>query len=141
MSNDSPNTTQNGAGNAIGLFLLRLGIGVFMLTHGIPKLMNYASMADQFPDPIGMGSSLSLIMAIGAEVGCSLLLILGLFTRLATLPLIITMMVAVFIIHGGDSFSDKEPALLYLVPYLTLLFTGPGMYSADHLIKKLMGKA
>lgn len=61
-----------------GLFVLRVAIGCFMLVHGIQKLMGFSEMADKFPDPIGMGSQLSLVMAIGAEVGCSLLLILGL---------------------------------------------------------------
>ena len=116
---------------SLGLLVLRLGFGGLMLTHGIPKLMNYSTLATQFPDPIGMGSQISLLLAIGAEVGCSLLLILGLFTRLATLPLIITMLVAVLIVHGADPFAKKEAALTFLISYVTLLMTGPGRYALD----------
>ncbi len=116
---------------SLGLLVLRLGFGGLMLTHGIPKLMNYSTLASQFPDPIGMGSQISLLLAIGAEVGCSLLLILGLFTRLATLPLIITMLVAALIVHGADPFAKKEAALTFLISYVTLLMTGPGRYALD----------
>lgn len=126
---------------ALGLLALRLGFGGLMLTHGIPKLMNYSTLATQFPDPIGMGSQVSLLLAIGAEVGCSLLLILGLFTRLATLPLIITMLVAALIVHGADPFAKKEAALTFLISYVTLLMTGPGRYALDAWIAPHLPRA
>lgn len=122
---------------SLGLLLLRLGFGGLMLTHGIPKLMNYSTLATQFPDPLGLGSQISVLLAIGAEVGCSLLIILGLFTRLATLPLIVTMLVAIFIVHGADPFAKKEAAITYLIPYLTLLLTGPGQYAVDALLQRV----
>ncbi|MFN8691884.1 MAG: DoxX family protein, partial [Cyclobacteriaceae bacterium] len=65
-----------------------------------------------------------------------LLVVVGLYTRLALVPLTICMAVAVFIIHGDDPFGDKEHALLFLLPYLALMFTGPGKYSLDRLIRK-----
>jgi hypothetical protein len=61
---------------SVGLLILRVAFGSMMLVHGIPKLMGFSEMAGQFPDPLGMGSQLSLISAIGAEVGCSLLLLI-----------------------------------------------------------------
>lgn len=126
---------------SLGLLLLRLGFGGLMLTHGIPKLMNYATLATQFPDPLGVGSQLSVIMAISAEVGCAGLLILGLFTRLATIPLIITMLVAALIVHGGDPFAKKEAAITYLIPYLTLLLTGPGRFACDHWLAPVFARS
>lgn len=125
---------------SIGLLLLRLGFGGLMLTHGVPKLMNYATLATQFPDPLGVGSQLSVMMAIGAEVGCASLIILGLFTRLAAIPLVITMLVAVFIVHGADPFAKKELALLYFIPFLTLLLTGPGRFACDHLLAPVFAR-
>ncbi len=128
----------------LGLLLLRVTIGCMMLVHGLPKLMSLLSGTIEFADPLGLGPQLSLFLAVGAEVGCSLLLIFGLFTRLATLPLIITMGVAITIIHGADPYSKKEMALLYLLPYLTLLLTGAGQFSLDQLvwpqIKRLSSK-
>lgn len=121
--------------SSIGLLLLRGSIGLFMLLgHGWSKLMGFSDMADKFPDPIGLGSRLSLISAIGAEFGCSLLLILGLGTRIAAIPLAFTMIVALFIFHSDDPWKTKELAAVYLAVYATLIFTGGGRFSLDHLI-------
>lgn len=118
--------------SALGLLVLRVGTGAMMAYgHGYSKLMGYSQMADKFPDPIGLGSNVSLIMAIFAELVCSLLLIVGAFTRLAAIPLLITMLVAAFIIHGADPWAKKEFALLYAVPFLTLMLTGAGPWSVD----------
>ena len=120
-----------------GLFVLRVAFGVFMLVHGMQKLMGFSEMADKFPDPIGIGSQLSLIMAIGAEVGCSILLILGLGTRLAVIPLASTMIVALFVVHAADPWKVKELAALYLAVYAVIFITGPGRCSLD---EKLFSK-
>ena len=124
----------------IGLLLLRLSIGSTMLfSHGLPKLMKWGEMSDHFPDPIGLGSTLSLAMAIGAEVGASILLILGLGTRLAAVPLAFTMLVAIFVIHGDDPWNKKEFAMLYLIPYVMLMFTGAGRFAVDTKLKGRLG--
>lgn len=114
-----------------GLLVLRLAVGGFMLVHGLQKLTAFSSMSGVFPDPIGVGSQLSLILAIGAEVGCSVLVMLGLGTRLAVLPLAFTMAVALFVVHGADAWQVKELAAFYLAAYGVLFLTGPGAYSLD----------
>ena len=119
-----------------GLLLLRVTVGCLMLVHGIQKVTGFSEMADKFPDPIGMGSQLSLLSAIGAEVGCSLLLILGLGTRFAAVPLAFTMMVALFLVHASDPWQVKELAAVYLCAYLALILTGAGEFSLDQLILK-----
>ena len=78
---------------SVGLLILRVGIGAMMLVHGLAKLNGFNEMSDSFPDPLGIGSQLSLILAIGAEVGCSILLIVGFASRLAAIPLAFTMIV------------------------------------------------
>lgn len=125
----------------IGLLLLRVGIGCFMLVHGWQKLSGFGDMADNFADPLGMGSRLSLISAIGAEVGCSLLLLVGLATRLATLPLAFTMIIALFMIHGADPWQRKELAAVYLLVYVVLALTGPGKFSLDAILWSKWTKA
>ena len=116
---------------AAGLLVLRLAAGGLMLSHGIPKLMKWGTLSDRFPDPFGVGSPASLALAIFAEVGCSALLVVGLFTRLATVPLMVTMLVAALMIHGDDPWSKKELAVVYLLMYATLAMTGPGRFSLD----------
>lgn len=118
----------------IGLLVLRVGIGCFMLAHGWQKLSGFNEMVDAFPDPLGIGSQLSLISAIGAEVGCSLLLIAGLATRMAALPLAFTMIVAHFVIHADDPWEKKELAAVFLLTYVVIVLTGPGRFSLDQLL-------
>jgi putative oxidoreductase len=117
---------------SIGLLVLRVGIGCLMLVHGVQKVMGFSEMSGAFPDPIGIGSQMSLIMAIGAEVGCSVLLILGLGTRLAVIPLALTMLVALFVVHAEDPWQVKELATIYLLVYASLFLTGAGQCSLDH---------
>jgi putative oxidoreductase len=122
------------------LLILRLSAGGFMLTHGYPKLTRlFESGEIKFGDPLGIGPAASLVLAVFAEFICSILVGLGLFTRLATVPLIITMLVAAFIAHGEDPFSKKELALMYILVYVTLLVFGGGKYSMDELISGKKG--
>ncbi len=80
-------------GNAFSLFLLALRIlfGVLLLSHGIQKWTNFSAMSGSFPDPLGVGSTLSLGLAIFGEVFCSVGFIFGAFYRLAMIPMIFTM--------------------------------------------------
>jgi putative oxidoreductase len=130
----SVNNTSNATD--IGLLIARVGIAALMLTHGIPKLAMLLSGAPiQFPPVMGMSAELSLGLAVFAEVVCSLFLLAGFATRLATIPLVITMLVAVLGIHAADPFAKQEPALHYLLVYVVLLFAGSGKYSFDYLLQ------
>lgn len=116
-----------------GLLILRVTVGLMMLiAHGLPKLGKFGDDPIQFADPIGLGVTLSLAMAVFAEVGCSALLALGVLTRAVAVPLLFTMLVAAFVVHAEDPWSRKEFALLYAIPYITLILTGPGRFSLDH---------
>ena len=119
------------------LLILRVVIGIFMLTHGWGKMETlFSGEPTQFADPIGLGASFSLALTVFAEVLCSILLIIGLGTRLAAIPLLITMLVAAFIVHANDGFGKQEFALLYAVIYLTISIIGAGKYSLDYLLSK-----
>lgn len=120
----------------LGLLLLRLSVGILMMTHGWPKFIHYAERVDKFPDPLGVGHPASLLLTIFAELFCSGFLVIGLFTRFALIPLIITTLVIVFVVHGNDPLGDKEHGILFLIPYLALLLAGPGKYAADRLLKR-----
>lgn len=120
----------------LGLLLLRLVSGGVMLTHGLPKLQKILAGNFQFADPIGIGPELSLILVTFAEVICAILILAGLLTKPAAIPLIIDMAVAFLIAHQTDPFGDKELTLIFLGMFLTLFFTGPGRYSLDRGIFK-----
>ncbi len=118
-------------------FLLRVGAGSLMLVnHGLDKLMHFGEKAGRFSDPFGLGSTTSLSLIIFAEFFCAAFIILGLFTRLAAIPLIIGMGVALFYSHNGQFFGDGESAGLYMTCFLAILFLGPGRVSLDRFIAK-----
>lgn len=118
------------------LLVVRVTAGSFMLFgHGLSKLNRLTSPEPiKFADPFGLGPDISLGLAVFAEVLCSFLIIIGLGTRLATIPLIITMTVAVIYAHAADPFGTKEKPLLFILVFLMLLVFGSGRYSIDGLI-------
>lgn len=118
------------------LLFLRLFAGGMMLTHGWAKLSSFGDLSETFPDPLGVSSTLSLVLILLAEVGGSMLLIFGLMTRLATLPLIFGMLMAIFVIHGEDPFAVRELALLYLGMFGILFWSGGGKYAVDEIIRQ-----
>lgn len=118
------------------LLLFRIAVSLMMITHGWSKISNYSERLGEFPDPLGIGVAISLQLTIFAEVVCSVLLILGLLTRISLIPLMIAMITAAFVVHGDDSFSDQELPLFYLLTYVFLFFRGPGVYSIDAQLAK-----
>ncbi|NLU91592.1 DoxX family protein [Chitinophaga sp. Ak27] len=121
---------------SFSMLVLRVLSGGLILLHGWPKLINFTAKMNSFPDPLGVGHKYSLAMTVFAEVFCGVLLIMGLLTRLATIPLIICMSVIIFMIHAKDAISEKELPIIFLGAFVTLLFTGPGMFSLDGAIGK-----
>ena len=119
------------------LLLVRISVGSFLLTHGLPKLSRLTSGEEiKFADPFGFGPFFSLVLVVFAEVVCSILVILGLATRLASIPPIITMLVAAFHAHINDPFGTKEKPLLFLLIFIVLLVFGSGKYSIDQKLSR-----
>jgi putative oxidoreductase len=124
--------------NALGLLILRVGFGATMaVQHGLPKLLDFSNKMKTFPDPLHLGSGLSLSLALGAELVCAILIIVGIFTRWAAFPLAINMGVAFFLIHGLDPMAKKELALLYFLAFSAIVACGPGAYSADAVFRRV----
>ena len=121
----------------VATFILRITMGTIMLgAHGYVKLQHFSKLSATFADPFHLGSLTSLSLDIFGEFFCSCLIILGLFTRLACIPLIIAMAVALFYAHHGDVFGMGERATLFLGGFIAVLFLGPGKLSVDRLIAK-----
>jgi len=120
----------------LSLLLLRITFGGLMfLNHGLGKFNKLMAGGEiKFASVFGMGPELSLGLAVFAEVVCALMVVIGLFTRMAVIPLIITMLVAIFVIHIGDPFKKMESAIIYLIPFLVLFWNGSGKYSVDEFI-------
>ena len=123
------------------LLLMRIGVGALMLSHGTGKFLKlFGEEPIKFSDPLGVGATASLAMAVFAEVFCSIFLIFGFATRLSVVPLLITMLVAVLLIHTHDPFPKKELPLLYIIIYLAIGIFGAGKFSVDNLISRKLSQ-
>lgn len=125
-----------GVNDDLGLLILRAVFGFAMMYgHGLGKLEMLTSGKEiEFMNFMGLGAEVSLALVVFAELFCGILLILGLFTRWAAIPLIFTMGVAFFKVHINDEFGNMEASLIYLAAYLAVYLLGPGRYSLDFVI-------
>ncbi len=120
----------------LGLLVARLGVGLTMLfAHGLAKVSNYAMISDRFVSFMGLGPTMSLNLAILGEVGGSILVIVGLFSRIGSFLLMSTMAGALIMVHSADPFSKQELPLLYFIVFLAIFISGPGKYSLQNLFK------
>lgn len=123
--------------NDLSLLIIRIGSGGMMLTHGLPKINRFFGDGPiKFADPFGLGPEISLALAIFAEVGCALLVIVGFKARIAAIPLMATMLTAALYAHRDDPFGKKELPLLYFLVFLAISIFGSGKYSLDALKKR-----
>jgi|SRR6476661_5485943 len=120
----------------LGMLIMRVGIGVLLASHGFDKITHFDTMRPHFINFMGLGQTVSLCLAIFAELFCSIFLILGLFTRLACIPILILMSVILLKVTHGDIFGNGQLAALFFAATLTLLFCGPGEISMDRMIGK-----
>ena len=120
----------------LATLVLRLLFGGMFIYHGYPKLVGYNEMLAMFGDPIGIGTELSVILVIFAEVFCGIFILIGLFTRFAVIPVFITMLVAYFVAHGKDPFQAKMIPFIYLFLCVVQFILGSGRYSVDSLLFK-----
>jgi putative oxidoreductase len=123
---------------SLGLLLLRIIVGIVGVFHGSQKLFgwfkgdgiaNFATTLEGIGVPL---ATLSAILAGCAEFFGGILILLGVFTRLAAVPFLITMLVAITAVHWGrfaaQSGGMEYPLTLAMI-LLTLIFTGPGRYA------------
>jgi len=121
----------------IGIFILRASLGVLMcLDYGVSKLTHFSELQHSFADPLNLGRRWSLILTIVAEVGAAMLIVVGLFTRIAAFILVFEMCIVVFIVQQHQSLSHHESAILYLAGFFMILMVGPGRYSVDAMAGK-----
>jgi len=125
----------NGAFN-FGMLVLRVAAGLLLAHHGYQKLIKFNVLRYKFMNFMHLGSTVSLSLIIIAELICGILLILGLFTRLACIPIIIGMAVVVFVASNANIFAEGEKGMIYLAVTVAILFCGPGKISVDGMLGK-----
>ena len=117
-------------GFSLLLLCLRLLFGLLFMLHGIEKIYNYTELCFVFPDPVGIGSEISLLFVIFAELMCSAAFMLGALYRLSMIPMLVTMLIAFLHVHTGNIFQG-ELAFIYLMVFVMMYIAGPGEYSID----------
>ncbi|MCK9291125.1 MAG: DoxX family protein [Bacteroidales bacterium] len=125
--------------NIVDIWLLinRMLLSAFMLTHGTPKFLKLLEGSPyRFSDPLSLGVGVSLTLAVVSEFVAPIFILFGLGARLASIPVIFTMITAAFVVHSSDPFATRELALLYLLGFSWILALGPGRYSVDKMIHK-----
>ena len=121
--------------------VLRVFTGVLLIHHGFEKLNDIDNFAEAFVRPLHLPFPITLsYLAAGAEIGGSWLLILGLATRLGAIAIIGTMSVAIYhaISTSGFNIYLLELLGLYFSSSFSIILLGPGMFSADYLIKEIL---
>lgn len=119
----------------LGLLLLRVWLAIGLFTnHGWEKLSQFNEMSISFPDPLQLGQTTGLVFALLCDGVCSILVTLGLFTRISSFLIGINMSVAFFIFWKAQITAIQgELPFIYLGAYLSLVITGAGKYSLDTL--------
>lgn len=118
------------------LLVLRVISGILLLPYGYNKLIHFAELRHGFLNFLGMGSTISLSLVIFAELFCPVFIILGLFTRLAVIPPLIGLSVALFKVQHADIFGKGEHTALFLAAFFVILLVGPGRISTDGAMGK-----
>ena len=127
---------------SLGILVLRLVLGWIFIYHGYPKLFGGMQGFTENIERMGMPVLPAVVWAYAAalaEFGGGILLMLGLLTRFATVPIIATMFVAIWKVHGPKGFSAPtgyEYNLALTAMAVTILLVGPGIVSLDALLFK-----
>jgi putative oxidoreductase len=130
-------TDYSSAAFNFSMLILRVNTGLWLIAkHGLVKLQDFSTIQQRFYNFMGLGSNISLILVIFAELFCSSLVVLGLFTRVAVIPIIFMLIIAAFGAKGAQPLFNKEVDFLFLMPFIVLLFCGPGRISVDAVINR-----
>lgn len=125
--------------DSAALLLVRLTLGLLFVSTGWGKVHNLAKVTAFFGDLRIPAPAFNATLASFTELLCGGLLVVGLASRLASLPLMVTMVVAILTakldeIHGlPDLFGEVE--WTYLVLLFVIVVWGPGKASLDSLVR------
>ncbi len=118
----------------LGILLLRLIFGGMFMYVGYLKISAYKQMLSMFGDPIGIGTELSLVLVIFAELFCGFFVAIGFLTRLTVIPTLVVMTVMLYVVHIKDPFVMIQLPFVYWLLCFVIFILGSGRFSVDHLL-------
>src|SRR5579871_455038 len=124
-----------------GLLVLRVIVGLsIFIRHGIEKVFHIPHGLQTFGDPIGVGHIPSFLVAMISDGICSILIVLGLFTRWSAIFCAFNVFVAwasvshFAFLGKGPKQDHGEAMVLYIAAFLCLFLSGPGRFSLDEML-------
>jgi putative oxidoreductase len=121
----------------LSMLLFRMGISIeLIVVHGFKKLGVGVTEAEQIPNPLNLPEVFNHGFAVASSLFFPIFVIVGLFTRLAIVPMLTVTLTGYFVLHWNDSLLVKDVPFMYSVVYLLVLALGPGRYSIDYWIYK-----
>ena len=136
------NTIASEKATSTGLLILRLFLGGSLVAHGYQKFFlfgvsGFAGFLEKLGAPAPYASAW---LSAGTELVAGALVAVGLFTRLAAVPLAVNMAVAAFLAHSGYFITNTPPgreyALNLAAAFVALALTGAGRFSIDHRLAR-----
>ncbi len=119
------------------LLFFRIAVATeLIVVHGLKKIGIGVPVAEVIPNPLGFPDGLNSFLAISANVYLPVLVIFGLFTRLAALPALAVTATGYFIMHGNDSLAERDIPFMFSVSLLMIILLGGGKYSLDSYFSK-----
>ena len=114
----------------LGLLFLRASGALFLLwVHGLPKVLDYSEQLKQIEDPFHLGAHMTLLLAIFAEVLCPVLIVAGVLVRLACLPILAVLLIAMLMVHPQWTLLEGQFGWLLLIIFTSVLLAGPGRFT------------
>ncbi len=125
-------STKYSAGSVnTAMLFLRVGLGILLLNHGYQKITHFQNTVRIVPVLPFLTGNISAALIIFSEFFCSIFVIMGLFTRLACIPILIGFTVVFLKIHHFDFLNTGQLASLFSLGFIAILFIGPGKASID----------
>ena len=119
------------------MLFFRIAASLEMIfVHGFKKLGVGVADAEKIPNPLHLPAAFNDAFAVSANIFFPFLVLIGLCTRLATLPTLAVTLTGYFILHWNDAALIRDTPFIYSIIFLFILVMGPGKYSVDSYIYK-----
>jgi len=121
------------------LLLFRVAASAELIAaHGLKKIGVGVAEAETVPNPLHLPEAFNQAFATAANLVFPLFVILGLLTRLATLPVLAVTLTGFLVVHLHDPILIRDTPYIYSVVFLLILAMGPGKYSLDNYINNAL---
>ena len=121
----------------LSILIFRIALSLqLMIVHGLKKIGIGVEEAEKIPNPVHLPEWLNNLFGISSNLFFPVLVIFGLFTRIAVLPILAVTLSGYFILHWNDPLLVSDMPFMYSLAFLLLFVIGPGKYSIDNSINK-----